>query len=94
MEGGMMDMVWIPDLLLLGHLLPVPSACRRGKESKSRTARPKVRVFMSFTPKPTEMFMQKGFSLRAFISAAIAEQTERDHQVPVTAVGSSPRRPG
>lgn len=49
---------------------------------------------MSFIPKPTEMFMQKGFSLEALISAAIAEQTERDHQVLVTAVGNSPRRPG
>lgn len=81
-------------MLLLGHLLPVPSACRRGEGSRSPTARPKVRVFMSFIPKPIEMFMQKGFFLRALISAAVAEQTERDHQVPVSAVGNSPRRPG
>lgn len=74
--------------------MPVPSACRRGEGSKSTTARPEVMVFTSFICKPTEMFRKKGFSLGAFISAAVAEQTERDHQVPVTAVGNNPRRPG
>lgn len=69
-------------LSLLGHLLPAPSACKRGEGSKGTTARPKI---TSFIPKPTEMFMLKGFSLRALITAALAEQTARDHQVPVTA---------
>lgn len=81
-------------ILLLEHLLPVPSACRRGEWPKSTTARPKITVFMGFIPKPLEMFIQMCFFLRALISAAIAEQTERDHQLPVTTVGNSPRRPG
>ena len=74
-------------MLPLGHLLPIPPACRGEEESRSTTARPEVTVFTRFLPKPTEMIMQEGFSLGAFISAALVEQTERDHQVPVTAVG-------
>lgn len=66
-------------LLLLGHLLPVPPVCSGEEESKSTTARPQVMVFTRFLPKLTEMLMQEGFSLGAFISGALAEQTERDH---------------
>lgn len=58
------------------------------------TARPEVTVVTRFLPKPTDMLTLEGFSLGAFVSAALAEQPERDHQVPLTAVGKSPRRPG
>lgn len=80
-------------MLFLGHLLPIHPACRGKDESRSVTARPEVTVFTRFLPKPTEMLMLEGFPLRAFILAALAEQTERDHQVPLTAIGKSSRRP-
>ncbi|KAJ7396041.1 hypothetical protein BTVI_149151 [Pitangus sulphuratus] len=69
----------------------MPRCGRRGEESKSTSARPEVTVFTRFIPKHPEIFMQKGFFLGAFVLAALAQQTERDHEVSIKAVGQKPQ---